>query len=78
MISNWMNVDFFLFLMFLNQSIVSRQFFHGLYLGLLSNLDVILCIKYLDTKPSSVLVGLINLARFLSCPYSSNSMMRLQ
>ena len=64
-----MNVDLFL-LMFLNQLIVSREFFHGLYLELLSNLDVIICIKSLDTKPSSVLVGLISLACFLSCKLS--------
>ena len=44
MISNSKNVDLFLFLLFLNQSIVSREFFHGLYLGILSNLDVILWI----------------------------------
>ena len=62
MISNRMNVDLFLFLMFLNQSIVSREFFHGLYLGLLSMLDVILCIKSLNIKPSWVLVGLISQA----------------
>ena len=50
MISNWMNVDLFLFEILLNQSMESREFFHLLYLGLFSNLDVILFIKSLDTK----------------------------
>ena len=45
-----MNVGHFLFLMFLNQSKVSREIFHRLYLGLLSDLDVILCIKSLDVS----------------------------
>ena len=50
---------FFLFLMFLNLSIVSGEFIHRLYLELLSNLDLIPSIKSLDTKPISVLVGYI-------------------
>ena len=37
---------------------MSIEFFHDLYLDLLNILDVIFCIKYLDTKPSSVLVGI--------------------
>ena len=72
-----MNMVLFLFLMFLNQSIVSIEFSYRLYLGPLSNQDVILCIKSLDTKPNSVLVGLISLACFLSwkfCLWSLNKM----
>ena len=77
MILNWMYVVFFLFLMLLNQSIISRDFCHRLYLELLSILDVILCIKSLESKPSSVLVGLISLPCFLSwkfCLWSLNKM----
>ena len=78
MISNWMNINLFLFLMFLNQSIVSKEFFHIFrYLELLRICDVILRIKFLDTKPSSVLVGLISPASFLSwkfCLWSLNKM----
>ena len=63
--------------MVLKQSIVSIELFQELYLGLLSNLDVILYIKSLDTNPGSVLVGLISLIYFLSlkfCLWSLNKM----
>ena len=55
--SNCTKVDLFLSLIFLNQSIVSMEFFHKLYLWLLISLDVIFCNTSLDIKPSLVFVG---------------------
>ena len=64
--SNSKNLVLFLFLIFTNQSIVSSEFLHELYLELQGIWETIFCIKSVHTKPSSVLAGLINLACFFS------------
>ena len=60
-----MNVVLFLFLIFLNQLIVSREFFHMLYLELVYILVTIFLITFFATNPNFVFVWLISLAFFI-------------
>ena len=55
----------FLFLIFLNQLIVSSEFFHILYLELLNILATIFFIGFLDNNPNSAFLGLISQSSLL-------------